>query len=171
MPVYSPRLLLATPRDLTENQMFAMRTFILAHNGQVSSNGLLRRIKAAEYVAAVYDGQRILTIGGLKHPDKGYARFIHTATGHALDHYLELGWLATHPDFRRKRLSVRVVYALLNAARLTPHPIFATVHADNVASLALLLNDHHPTPPFMYQLAQFQGRSGAACVLLKENIL
>lgn len=134
------RLSLLSPRDTTENQMWAIRTFIIDYNQQVTDEGLMRRIKATQYLCTMYDGQKIVSFGALKNPDASRIQSLFALTGVFLGNALELGWLATHPGYQHQGLSTQIVRTLLSSVEYASEilRIFAATHVENILSQRIL---------------------------------
>ena len=101
---------------------------ILKTGDAVDIGSATRDLPRAHLIAVVRMQNRIVAVGCIKHERPWYA--LRTSRNSGVDFprdILELGYVAVHPDHRRKQLSQRLVGALL--ARHNRR-LFATTHSD-----------------------------------------
>lgn len=126
------------PKDFNEYQLGTIENLIKSE-GQVSSSGLMNRIKKAKLLCVAIDNGLIIGISAIKIPDKTYhiSCFKNAGIPEERKNYpYEMGWKVVLPSYRGENLGTKLSNMLFG--RISKDIIFATVRSDNKASIVPL---------------------------------
>jgi GNAT superfamily N-acetyltransferase len=128
------------PQNCTQNELADFADLVLV-GGEVIREGLDGRIQDAYALFFLREASSLLGIAALKNPSARYRGSVFKkacATESALHYPLELGWVFVVPSARGRRLSRRLVDAVVMHA--AQRQIFATSRVDNTAMHASLID-------------------------------
>ena len=150
-----------SPSECTEPELMAFAELVRS-GGEVANKGLLNRIKAAQRLIFLRQGECLAGVAALKRPRADYRTSIFDkahASQTSGPFASELGWVFVVPNCRGKRFSH--VLTGLAVATATGECIFATSRTDNYAmhtALHTIGFDRHGT--------DFPSRRGLHCLAL-----
>jgi ribosomal protein S18 acetylase RimI-like enzyme len=113
---------------------------MVIEGGQVTREGLERRIRRAKLMAFAYENEKLAGVAAIKAPSWLYVRDVFRKAieaGQAVDFRYELGWGYTRPDFRRRGIHGRLTEMLMTNVR--DLNVFGTTAVDNDAEKAILM--------------------------------
>ena len=158
------RVMVDHPAKFTPAQMQGMFNLVKS-GGQVSTGGLLERIKKCKKLAMAINGkEEIVGCAAIKVPEEGYhARVFNEAGARELQRMYpyEMGYKFVLPVWRGKNIGEILSTELL---RKTMRPVFATVRGGNAAALSPLLR-----LGFSQLGARFESQSGEHEIILLVN--
>jgi len=118
------------PNNCTNEELHIFESLVL-QGGQVSPQGLRRRIKLAEWLITLSDN-KCLAVGAIKKPDEEYRTRIFTEAGarmKASEYEYEFGWLYVIPKARDRRYAHKLIRSAI--AVLGNSHCFATTRTNN----------------------------------------
>lgn len=104
------------PENCTEEQL-KMFYDIVVEGNQVNPNGLLNRIKAADFLSFCELDNKTVGVASIKNPDKNYKKstFVKANVGRLSDNYdYEIGYTVTKETYRRKGISEKLIKSLMD---------------------------------------------------------
>jgi ribosomal protein S18 acetylase RimI-like enzyme len=128
----------AAPAGFTPSELNTIAK-IIQSEGQVDAAGLMSRIKQAKMFCVAIDSNKIIGISAIKIPNPGYHQGCFTKAGLAekMQKYpYEMGWKVVLPAYRGKNLGSQMSNKLFT--KVNKQQVFATVRADNMASITPL---------------------------------
>lgn len=120
------------PHDCSPQELDEFESLVL-QGGEVTPNGLSRRIKKAEQLVFC-DRNPVIGVGAVKNPNDGYRTSVFTKAGvlEQLENFkFELGWLYTSPAARGEGVGNQLMEAAIRVSGAGG--IFATTRFDNDA--------------------------------------
>jgi len=125
----------SSPNNFTLSELNSIKELIISE-GQVSSSGLLNRIKRAKLLCVAIDNDKIIAISAIKIPDRAYhvSCFEKADVPELYKYYpYEMGWKVVLPLYRGKNLGSKLSNMLFK--NIDKDKIFATVRSNNKASI------------------------------------
>lgn len=126
------------PSQLVPSEVDEFCNLVLAC-GEVQAHGLEDLVRAAAFLVRVWSDELLVGAGGLKNPRPMYKARVFEAAGvkaSAAAFSFEVGWVAVHPDARRRGVGRLAMEGLLEAS--AGHALFATCRIDNAPMQGLL---------------------------------
>lgn len=127
-----PRVMSKRPAECSDAELGSFEHFA-RRGGQVAFRGLRQRIRAAEWLVFLYEGDGILAaVAALKRPNESYRRKVFESAKTLVnpsDFEYELGWVYVEPRFRGRRYSRLLVESALALAPTAN--VYATTREDN----------------------------------------
>lgn len=120
------------PSDLPPKEMDEFVAFV-REAGKVTSKGLPRRIRQADFLVRKYDGHTLIGTAAIKVPDEGYPRSVFTKANverHVDSYPRELGYVHVHEDHQSKGYSLDLAEAAVSAAH--GQALFATTTSERM---------------------------------------
>lgn len=139
--VVSARVLIRDPASCSEDELAAFAALVLL-GGEVESQGLAGRIRAARFLASYYAGDsKLVGVAALKDPNTDHHVDVFTKARADVDRYdfpLELGWIYLMPKHRGKRIPEAMCLLLL--AQGAQSGVFATARTNNISMIRILFS-------------------------------
>ena len=129
------------PCECSQAELQDFVSLVLA-GGEVTAAGLEERVRKAQFLVFLTEGDCLKGIAAVKNPALDYRRGVFQKAGASVnntDFPLELGWVFVLPSSRRAGFSHRLVEAALSTT--SGHGIFATSRSDNTP-MHKVLKDH-----------------------------
>uniref|UniRef100_A0A6M3K7J7 Putative acetyltransferase n=1 Tax=viral metagenome TaxID=1070528 RepID=A0A6M3K7J7_9ZZZZ len=127
-----------SPKECTKEELDSFYKLVIK-GGQVITGGLRRSINNAYLLAFYYDGDKLVSIRGVKRPNRGYVEYVFDNAGVpelANKYKYETGWAFTIPSHRRKGIGSFAYTKMLEKSKGVK--IFATTREGNVAPQKIL---------------------------------
>lgn len=105
---------------------------LLKKGGQVDPNTIEKLLHKNPVLAMIFDNKRIISIGCMKIPFKNHKKYVFEKSKSTLnpnDYSLELGWLVTDENYRRKGYCELIIQELL--VKFSNKKIYATTQQNN----------------------------------------
>ena len=124
------KLTVTKPSDMRKEDRAAFIDFV-NHAGEVDPNTLPGLVDQAVALVTIHEGETLIGTAALKRPSADYRKRTFRKAGQEdaeAAHPLELGWVHVHQDHERKGHGLRLVEAVLEAAK--GEGVYATTKND-----------------------------------------
>jgi len=116
-------VVVCVPGDLSKSEM-SQCAGLVCDGGAVDQKKVASNLPRARVLAVVRNAKTIVGLGAIKRVMRRHTSDVAKSSGYALDPAMsEIGYIAVHPEHRRKGLSGRILGALLQQR---PGALFAT---------------------------------------------
>jgi len=123
------------PEKCSSDQLNAFFGLVIEGN-QVSRNGLMKRIKAADFLSFCELDNKVIGVASIKNPDNNYKKstFKSANVEELADKFdYEIGYAVTKETHRRRGISEQLIKSLINNS--TTKSFYATTKNDGMRSL------------------------------------
>jgi hypothetical protein len=130
------RLVIKSLNECTKQELHDFYSLVLT-GSEVTSVGLMNRIKEAKLLAMYYDSDKVVSVRAIKTPNISYKENIFAKAGVeelSMKYHYESGWSYTLPEYRKSGLSTILYKELL---KRESH-VYATTRTDNPAIIKIL---------------------------------
>jgi GNAT superfamily N-acetyltransferase len=122
------------PEEIPPEVMDRIEALIMSA-GKVKPTWLRHNLERAHGIVYVTDGDKVIASEALKRPRPEYLAYVIEKTGLDLNGYLERGYVALDPAYRKKNIGTQMTGGLLK--RWGHLPSFLTIATDNLPPQAM----------------------------------